>query len=135
MGIVRICILAVAGVLLAVHVKSQKNEYAVVLSLAICVLILVFSVDRLSYIVDMISRLMGMLTIDQTYLILLLKLIGISYITEFAAALCREAGFAAIATQVELAGKLTMVFMSVPIAFSVLQVVGNFVGGLGVSWG
>lgn len=129
MGIVKICILAVAGVLLAVHVKAQRSEYAVVLSLAVCVLILLFSADRLSYIVDMISELMDMISFDTTYLILLLKLIGISYITEFAASLCKEAGFAAIAAQVELAGKLTMVFMSMPIAFSVLQVVSNFLGG------
>lgn len=129
MSIVKICVLAVAGVLLAVHIKSQKSEYAVFLSLGLCVLILIFSVDRLSYIVDMISEFMEIVTIDNTYLLLLLKLIGIAYITEFAAALCKEAGFGAIASQVELAGKLTMVFMSIPVAFSVLKVVGVFLGG------
>lgn len=129
MSIVKICILAVAGVLLAVHIKSQKGEYAVFVSLGLCVLILIFSVDRLSYIVDMISELMEVVTIDNTYLLLLLKLIGIAYITEFASALCKEAGFCAIASQVELAGKLTMVFMSIPIAFAVLQVVSGFLGG------
>lgn len=126
MSIVKICILAVAGVLLAANIKSQKSEYAVFLSLGLCVLILIFSVDRLSYIVDMIQELMAIVTIDNTYLILLLKLIGIAYITEFAASLCKEAGFGAIASQVELAGKLTMVFMSIPIAFSVLEVVSRF---------
>lgn len=128
MSIVKICILAVAGVLLAANIKAQKTEYAVFLSLGLCVLILIFSVDRLSYIVDMISKLMEMITIDNTYLLLLLKLIGIAYITEFASSLCKEAGFSAIAGQVELAGKLTMVFMSIPIAFSVLEVVGEFLG-------
>lgn len=128
MSIVKICILAVAGVLLAAHIKTQKSEYAVFLSLGICVLVLIFSVDRLSYIVEMISGLMEMITIDRTYLALLLKLIGIAYITEFAAALCKEAGFGAIAGQVELAGKLTMVFMSIPVAFSVLEVIREFLG-------
>ncbi|MDE5965671.1 MAG: stage III sporulation protein AD [Lachnospiraceae bacterium] len=128
MSIVKICILAVAGVLLASHIKSQKSEYAVFLSLGICVLVLIFSVDRLSYIVEMISGLLELITIDRTYLVLLLKLIGIAYITEFAAALCKEAGFGAIAGQVELAGKLTMVFMSIPVAFSVLEVIREFLG-------
>ncbi len=128
MSIVKVCILAVAGGLFGAHLKSQKAEYAVFLSLGVCVLVLICSVDRLSYIVDLISDLMELITIDDAYLILLLKLIGIAYITEFAASLCKEAGFAAIAGQVELFGKLTMVFMSIPVAFSVLEVVREFLG-------
>ena len=92
-------------------------------------MVLLFSVDRLSYIVEMITELMEFITIDNTYLVLLLKLVGIAYLTEFASALCKEAGFAAIAGQVELAGKLTMIFMSIPVAFSVLQVIKDFLGG------
>ena len=129
MSIVKICILAVAGVMLASHLKAQKAEYGLVLSLGLCVMVLLFTVDRLSYIVEMITELMEFITIDNTYLVLLLKLVGIAYLTEFTSALCKEAGFAAIAGQVELAGKLTMIFMSIPVAFSVLQVIKDFLGG------
>ncbi len=126
MSIIKLSVIAVLGVVLALHVKSQKAEYSIFVSLGICMFVLAFALERLSYIVEMIHQLTEMISLDTTYILLILKLIGISYISEFASALCKEAGYGAISSQIELAGKLTMVFMSIPIVFTVLETVRQF---------
>ncbi len=129
MSIIKLSIVAVLGVVLALNVKSQKAEYSVFVSMGLCLFILSFALERLHYIVEMIHELTAMIAIDKSYILLILKLIGISYISEFASALCKEAGFGAISGQIELAGKLTMVFMSIPIVFTVLETIQHFLKG------
>lgn len=129
MSIIKLSVVAVLGVVLALNVKSQKAEYSVFVSLGLCLFVLSFALERLNYIVEMIHELTEMIAIDKSYIFLILKLIGISYISEFASALCKEAGFAAISGQIELAGKLTMVFMSIPIVFTVLETIQHFLNG------
>ena len=52
---------------------------------------------------------------DSTYLVILVKLIGIAYICEFAASISKDAGYSAVASQIELLGKLTMLVVSLPV--------------------
>ena len=60
---------------------------------------------------------------DSTYLVILVKLIGIAYICEFAASISKDAGYSAVASQIELLGKLTMLVVSLPVFMQVVQTV------------
>ena len=51
---------------------------------------------------------------------------GITYLSEFASALCRDAGFSAVGGQVELAGKLTIMALSLPILLALVEVIEGF---------
>ncbi len=60
---------------------------------------------------------------------MLLKIIGITYISEFAADICRDAGCSAVAGQIGVFAKLSILAVSMPIVSALLQTVQNFLGG------
>jgi stage III sporulation protein AD len=74
-------------------------------------------------IMSVVDRLNSYISIDQGYLLILFKLIGIAYVCEFASGISRDAGYGAIASQIELLGKLTMLAVSLPVLLAVLEMV------------
>ena len=54
---------------------------------------------------------------------ILIKIIGISYLCEFTSNICRESGFIAVASQIEIGGKLTMMVMSMPILMAIVETI------------
>ena len=65
-------------------------------------------------IVSFLSDMLDYLPVDNTYLLPLLKMLGIAYIAEFSSSICKESGYSAIAGQMELFAKLSIVALSIP---------------------
>jgi stage III sporulation protein AD len=61
--------------------------------------------------------------ISQIYLNTVLKIIGIAYVTEFGAQVCRDAGEGAVAGKIEFAGKILIMVMAIPIITLVLDTI------------
>lgn len=119
--------LAICGMLLAATVlvllirESGQAALAAVFSLAVGALVLGRLVPRLGAIFDVFSGVAEQAGLNSNYLGVLLKILAISYVAEFAAALCRDAGEAAYATKLELAGKLAVITLGVPIIVNMLN--------------
>jgi stage III sporulation protein AD len=123
-------ILIIIGMMFALSLKSRTPELSSMLSLAICIVIISICVSRLKSIISVVDRLNSYIDIDSGYLIILLKLVGIAYVCEFAAGISREAGYGAIASQIELLGKLTMMVVSLPVLLAVIEMVVGMLGGV-----
>lgn len=93
MGIIQIAMIGIGAVALALMVKQQKSEYALYLSLSAVVLILVFSMNRLQVVMETIRKIEQYTGIDVAMLKILVKLMGITYVAEFASGICKDAGF------------------------------------------
>jgi stage III sporulation protein AD len=130
MNIGVLIILVIIGMLLALSLKSRAPELSSMLSLAICVVIIGICISRMKSIMQVVDRLKDYIDIDSGYLVILLKLIGIAYVCEFAAGISKEAGYSAIASQIELLGKLTMLTISLPVLMAVLEMVVGMLGGV-----
>ena len=76
--------------------------------------------------IQVIRQIGSYISINEQYIGILIRVIGISYICEFSSALCKDAGYASIASQIEMAGKLTILVMSMPIILALLDTVGSF---------
>lgn len=126
---VRIALLGIAGVLLALHLKTLKSEYAVFVALAVSVLILFSISDQLSLIMAGFDAIRESLPIDAGYIQILLKIIGITYIAEFASDLCKDAGFQTVAGQIQVFGKLSVLAVSIPVLTALLGTIQDFLGG------
>ncbi len=83
-----IVVTGIVAMLLAMHLKGMKSEYGVIISLAACILMLTFGVDRLSVILDAVNRIQDFLAIPSAYISLFVKMLGITYLCEFSANLC-----------------------------------------------
>lgn len=122
----KIAILGVAGILTALFVKEVKPQFAVYISMATCLLIFFYAVNKLSTVVETIQSLQNYISIKESYLTILLKIVGITYIAEFSASLCKDAGYGAIAGQIEFFGKITILAISSPVIVALFDTVNEF---------
>lgn len=126
MNIIQVGILGVVGILLAVQLKQEKSEVAVYLSIGISLLIFFGILDSLEVLVATVKEISGFIQIDNSYIMTLIKMLGITYIAEFSSGLCKDAGYSAIATQIEMFGKLTILVLSLPILLALLRTIQEF---------
>lgn len=124
--LIRIGFLGIAGVLLAVQFRGSKPEYATYIGLAVGILIFGFSVRQMGSVTAQLSRVKGYLKGSEEQLGILLRIIGITYICEFSSDICKDAGFQAVAGQIEILGKLTVMFAGLPILFAVIEQIQSF---------
>lgn len=123
---INIALISIMAILVAVLFKKGKEEYSIYISIAACFIILLLGIGKLDVILDTIDRLQGYIKINRAYINILIKIIGITYVTEFAASLCKDSGYQAIGEQVEFIGKLSILAISMPILLALLDTINNF---------
>ena len=123
MDITAIAGIGILSALLCVIVRQYKPEMALGISAACGVLILIAVITMLSPSVEAIVRLTEAAGLDNGYAAILLKALAVCYITQLSADCCRDAGEAAIAAKIELAGKAAIVVISLPIFTSLAELV------------
>ncbi|HIV13714.1 MAG: stage III sporulation protein AD [Clostridiales bacterium] len=128
MEIIRISVIGIAGIVLAILVKEAKPEYSFYLTFAAGIAILFFSAGRLSDLLGSIREIQQYLPIENTYMDLLLKMVGITYVGQFSASICRDAGYASVAGQIELFARLSVLAISMPILTALLETIHEFLG-------
>ena len=96
------------------------------MSLATGICILVLATGKLTYLMEMIGNLKSYVPIDATYLNALLKMIGITYVGQFSAGICRDAGYSSIAGQIEIFAKLSILVISMPILTGLMETIQEF---------
>ena len=121
MTIIQAAILGITAVALAVQLKPLRQEYSVYLILAAGLVIGFLSISRLELILDTVRAIGSQIRVKNIYLGTLLKMVGITYIAEFASGICRDAGFSALGTQVEMFGKLSILAVSAPVLQALLE--------------
>ena len=124
--IFRIIVIALMGVILAMFLKSQKPEYSIFLSLCIAALILFCVLGLFASAKEQLGALSSYLTQDNQYFGLLFKMIGITYLSEFCSGICKDAGYQAIGSQIEVFGKLTILLAGLPILMTLIETIQGF---------
>lgn len=126
MDMLQIGILGVAGTLLAVQFKSGKSEYGIYLTVTLSLIIFFCVLSRLETIVEAMKGIGRFIQMDQAYIGTLIKMLGITYIAEFSAGICKDAGYQTIASQIEIFGKLAVMLLSLPILMTLLNTIREF---------
>ena len=121
MGIVKIGILGVAGVMLALQFKSNRQEYGVYIGAALCLVIFTVSLSGLETLLGRVKELQKYLSGSGDYIGFLFKAVGITYVCEFCASICKDAGYGAVAGQIEIFGKLSVLLMVIPVLTAVIE--------------
>ncbi len=110
----------------AVLLRSTKPELSFAVTITGVIVILLFIVDALKGTLLAFSAITEMTGIENGLLKILLKIVGVGYITEFGAGILNDFGSNAIADKVALAGKLTIVILSLPVLESLLSLIKGF---------
>lgn len=107
--------------LLSLVVKEQKPAFSFLLIVFTGVTIFIFLVDYLFQLIRMIENIAKQASIDFVYIETILKIVGIAYIAEFGAQVAKDAGHGSIASKIELAGKILILSMAIPIITVIIQ--------------
>ncbi len=126
MEVMTVAMLGLAAVLLAVQLKSFRPEYSTYLVFAVGILLAFYTVGRFETVVKLWNGFLDQLPLEATYVTALLKMIGIAYTVQLCAGLCKDAGYAAVGGQIEIFGKLTILSLSLPMVFALLETVQSF---------
>jgi len=116
----------IVAIVMAISIKSKSPEFSSLISVALGITVISLCLDRLKTIVSSLKIITDSIDIDKTYIVILIKLIGIAYICEFAAGISKDAGYGAVASQIELIGKLTMLMVSLPILMQLVESIAKF---------
>lgn len=115
--IIKIIGIGFVTLIITIMLKEYKKDFAIYVSLIGGMLIIFLMIDYLESIVVFISGLSG----NNEFILLLLKITGISILTEFATSICRDSGESSIASKVDLGGKIIVISMSIPVISATLN--------------
>jgi len=118
---------AIVATVLVIIIKEQKPEIAILLTCVSAILIMMYAMSKMSGIIDMLNKLVETSSINKEFLTIILKVTGIAYIVEFGKNVCIDAGQSAIATKLEMAGKVIIVVLSFPLIKALLTIVSGLV--------
>lgn len=121
--IIQIVGLGLITTFLALVVKEQKPMFAFLLTVFVGVIIFIFLIDQIYLIINMLNKIAINANINMIYVQTILKIIGIAYIAEFGAQIAKDAGQGAIASKIELAGKVFILVMAIPIITAIIETV------------
>ena len=128
MEIYKAAVIGIASVLLGMVFKGHREEYAVYLSLTAGVLILYFAVNKISAVAETVRLLQDELQIDDSYIRILMKMLLVTYVGQFAAAICRDCNNTVVAGQIELFSRLTLAALGMPVFAALLELITDVLG-------
>ena len=126
MDIFKIIGVAFITAITSVILKSTKPELSFAVTITGVIVILLFLVDALRDTLTIFATISQMTGIENGLLKILLKIVGVGYITEFGAGILKDFGSNAVADKVTLAGKIAIVMLSLPVIESLLTLIQGF---------
>ncbi len=121
MEIVKIIGVGLIALIIIIILKQYKPEFVIYVSLLAGAIILLLSLDKISGIISLLNNLSTKANVNNQFLTILLKITGIAFLTEFAVSICKDSGEIAIASKIDLGGKVIIVGMSIPIISALLE--------------
>lgn len=107
----------------AVLLRRERPEMAILLALGFGVIVFLMVLSKLGAIITVFQDVTRRAQVDELYLATLLKILGIAYIAEFGAQVCRDSGEGTVANKIELAGKVLIMILALPIFAAILEVI------------
>lgn len=123
MDIIRIIGIGLIGAALSLVIRNLRPELSMMIPVVISFTVIFCILPYLTAIINEVRSISAGAGIEQRYIDIVFKIIGVSYIASISAELCKDAGENAIAAKIELGGKLIIVFMSLPIVNRLLGIV------------
>lgn len=125
-------IVSIAGICITASImcklfSDSGKEYALYIKLAAAAAVMSMIIIFVSPIAETIRSIYSRAGADEEYLTILFKALGICYITQFACDICRDSGENALASQAELAGKISLMIIALPLFESLADIVARFI--------
>lgn len=113
--------------ILSLLIKQHRPEFAVALPMLGAAAIILCIAPYLKGILTMFEDMANRVGLESQYLHMVIKIIGVAYLSQFASELCRDAGEGSMASKIELAGKVMILTLSMPVIYRLLDLVSDII--------
>ncbi|MDD3272213.1 MAG: stage III sporulation protein AD [Syntrophomonadaceae bacterium] len=121
MEIAQIVGLALVTTILLLILRQEKPVLAVLLSIVFSIIIFTLMMGKMASILNVMRELTRRAEVNYFFFATILKILGVAYLGEFAAAICQDAGEQAVAKKVEFASKIIIAVLALPIMIAILE--------------
>lgn len=125
--VLKLCGFGLLAVMLCSIVREVKHEKTVFVNIAAGLMILIYAAKTLAPSVSAIGELADTAGISGEFAEVLLKALAISYITSLSADVARDAGENALGTKLELAGRVSIAAISLPVFTTLAGLIANLI--------
>ena len=122
MEVIKIVGVSIFAVIMIIILKNYRPEMALVLSIITGIGIMLYAISKMSSVINVLNDLVSKSGVNTDFLLIIIKVIGIAYIVEFGKNVCIDAGQSSIATNLEMAGKVVIVVLTIPLISSLVNV-------------
>ena len=122
MEVIKIVGISIFAVIMIIILKNYRPEMALVLSIIAGIGIMLYAISKMSSVINVLNDLVSKSGVNTDFLLIIIKVIGIAYIVEFGKNVCIDAGQSSIATKLEMAGKVVIVVLTIPLISSLVNV-------------
>lgn len=123
MDVIKIIGIGLISLIMIIILKQYKPDFAIYISIVAGIIILFLVMDKLSSVISLLSNIQNKANMNNQFLVILLKITGIAFLTEYASSICKDAGESAIATKIDLGGKILIIAISIPIIQALLELI------------
>jgi len=125
---VRIAAGVLLTVLLTVLLNKQGKDMAMVLTIAVCCMVITVVITYLEPVLDFVKELETMGSLDSDMVRILLKTVGVSLVAEIAALICADCGNSALGKAVQILAIAAVLWLSLPLLRALLDMIQRMLG-------
>ena len=129
-GFLGACGAVLLSIILIVNLSGHRKDMAALLTLAVCVMVALVSVQYIRPVLEFVEELEEIGGLDGDMIRILLKIVGIGVLTEIAVPVCADAGNASVGKSLQFLSVMVMVSLSVPLFRSLIRVLQEILGQL-----
>lgn len=126
MNIIGICFVSIIGVIAAVILKGYKPEIGLFIVIVLSLMFLSWMLEVFRQMQTQFGVITKELEENKSFYEILFKIMGITYICEFASGICKDAGYSAISSQIEIVGKMLVLLSGIPVLIAVIETIKNY---------
>lgn len=120
--------IAIIAVILCLFVGKQNKDFAVLLSMTACCVILLYAANSMNAVMAFVEELYVLSNLNIDFIVILLKAVGIGFITEISVLICSDSGYSAIGKTIQIIGVFAILWISLPLFTSLLDLLNEILG-------
>ncbi|HHU16904.1 MAG: stage III sporulation protein AD [Anaerovoracaceae bacterium] len=125
MEIFKVAAIGLIGVVLSSMIKGYKPEFATYVIITTVMVIFIMILYKLSYVFEFLGEIYNQLSYGKNFFPIIIKVLAVAYIADFTAQICKDSGESAIAGKVELAGKVMIFYLAIPVIVTIMELINS----------
>ena len=125
--VLTVAALCIIAAIICKLMERYNKEYTIFISIAVCCGVMISVFTAVAPVIELLETLLSGSGVSDSSIVLLFKAVGVCYLSQFAYDICKDNGLAALASQAELIGKVTVILIAMPLFESVISIISRLV--------